>query len=122
MRTSRRPPTPASAFGGHGAIERPWRRPRVRSWHLDERSERRPNKWRAWSSFKEQGYINQLDLPTFRKLAKDAGFDIVREELHSFGGSRIRQAIGRTLMAIPYLGEYFVSFVILELRRGEVQR
>jgi len=89
-----------------------------RHWDLDERGKKKPNKWRAWSSFEEQGYINQLDLGTFRKLAKEAGFEILREELHSFGGSRIRQVIGRTLMAIPYVGEYFVSFVIVELRRG----
>ena len=91
----------------------------LRHWDLDECGNKKPNKWRAWSSFKEQGYINKLAVGTFRHLARDAGFQIARHELHSFGGSRIRQAIGRMLMNTPIVNEYFVSFVIIELLRPE---
>ena len=88
-----------------------------RHWDLDENRNKKPNKWRAWSTFEEQGYINKLDLRTFRKLAGEAGFQVARLELHSFGGSRLRKAIGRMLMNMPLIGEYFVSFAIIELLR-----
>jgi len=90
-----------------------------RHWDLDEQGNKKPNKWRAWSSFKEQGYINELDLRTFQDLARDAGFRVARLELHSFGGSRLRQGLGRMLMRTPLIGEYFVSFAIIELLRSE---
>jgi ubiquinone/menaquinone biosynthesis C-methylase UbiE len=88
-----------------------------RHWDLDECGNKMPNKWRAWSSFREQGYINQLDIPAFRNLARDAGFYIARMELHSFGGSSLRQFAGRALMRMPVIGEYFVSYAIIELLR-----
>jgi len=88
-----------------------------RHWDLDEEGNKKPNKWRAWSSFEEQGYINKLDIPTFQTLAREAGFEIARQELHSFGGSRARQTIGVRLMNMPFIGENFVSYVIIELLR-----
>ena len=90
-----------------------------RHWDLDEAGNKMPNKWRTWSSFEEQGFINKLDVATFLKLASDSGFQIARNELHSFSGSRIRKAIGRKLMKTPIFGEYFVSYVIIELLRPE---
>ncbi len=92
-----------------------------RHWDLDEHGSKKPNKWRAWSSFKEQGYINELDLRTFRRQARDAGFQVARLELHSFGGSHLRRALGRMMMRMPVAGEYFVSFAIIELLRTSAQ-
>ena len=89
-----------------------------RHWDLDADGRKKPNKWRAWSSFEEQGYINKLDMPTFENLAQTAGFRIDRLELHSFGGSNLRRLIGRTLMNLPWIGEYFVSYATIELVRG----
>ncbi len=88
-----------------------------RHWDLDENGVKKPNKWRAWSTFKEQGYVNELDIPDFRTLAHEAGFKIERLELHSFGGSPLRKGVSRTLMSIPLIGEYFVSFAAIELVR-----
>ncbi len=88
-----------------------------RHWDLDEHGNKRPNKWRAWSSFKEQGYLNELDERTFQNLVRGAGFQVARFERHSFGGSRIRRAVGRLLMGMPIVGEYFVSFMNIELLR-----
>jgi len=88
-----------------------------RHWDIDERCMRLPNKWRAWSSFREQGYINQLDVPTFRRLAQSAGFRLARMERHSFTGSAPRRLTGRALMHMPFVGEYFVSRVLIELQR-----
>jgi len=88
-----------------------------RHWDLDEHGNKLPNKWRAWSSFKEQGFINEVDIREFEIIARDSGFDMVRLERHSFSGSVFRQAVGRMLMSIPVLGEYFVSYVIIELVR-----
>ncbi|SEQ84082.1 Methyltransferase domain-containing protein [Nitrosomonas sp. Nm51] len=90
-----------------------------RHWDLDENGKKKPNKWSAWSTFEEQGYINKLDIPTFQTLARGAGFALSRKEQHSFGGSHVRRAIGRTLMNTPLIGEYFVSYVIIELLRPE---
>ena len=87
-----------------------------RHWDLDESGEKKENKWRAWSSFREQGYINKLGLRDFRKIATNAGFKIERFETHSFSGtSFIRKNAGKLLMKLPFIGEYFVSYVIIEL-------
>jgi SAM-dependent methyltransferase len=88
-----------------------------RHWDLDESGRKKPNKWRAWSSFGEQGYINKLDIATFRRLAEEAGFAIDRMDQRSFSGSIVRRGVSRTLMALPFIGEYFVSFVLVELRK-----
>lgn len=88
-----------------------------RHWDMDENGMKKPNKWRQWSSFAEQNYINKLDIPAFRKIAADAGFRIDRFERHSFGGSAARQRVGKSLMGLPGIGEYFVSYVIIELVR-----
>lgn len=88
-----------------------------RYWDLDEQGRKKPNKWRAYSSFEEQGYINKLGIRELRKLAHDSGFDLARLELHSFSGSAWRRVIGRTLMNTPIIGEYFVSYAIIELSR-----
>jgi SAM-dependent methyltransferase len=88
-----------------------------RHWDLDENGQKKPNKWRNWSCFQEQGYINQLDIMEFRNLALRANFKIVRFELHRFGGPPVRQILGRALMRMPVVGEYFVSYVIIELQR-----
>jgi hypothetical protein len=88
-----------------------------RHWDLDVTGKKKPNKWRQWSSFREQGYINQLDLNTFRSLVKRAGFEIARLDMHSFSGAALRRAVGRTLMRVPLIGEYFVSYTTIELRR-----
>jgi len=90
-----------------------------RHWDLVEHGNKKPNKWRFWSSFEEQGYINKLDVPTFRSLAHDAGFHISRLDRHSFGGSPMRQAIGRGLMCMPIIGKYFTSFYVIELLRPD---
>lgn len=88
-----------------------------RHWDLDEYGRKKPNKWRAWSSFSEQGYINELDVSGFTHLANNAGFEIARLESHSFSGSRLRRTLGRALMNIPHVGEYFISHTIMELIR-----
>lgn len=88
-----------------------------RHWDLDAEGQRRPNKWRHWSSFKEQGYINELDVATFRRMVPQAGLKIARLERRSFSGSPLRRAIGRSLMALPGIGEYFVSYTCIELVR-----
>jgi SAM-dependent methyltransferase len=88
-----------------------------RHWDLDEHGHKKPNKWRQWSTFKEQGYVNELDLAGFKRLARDAGMAIDRLDTHSFGGSAARRHIGRALMGLPLVGEFFVSFAAIELVR-----
>jgi len=90
-----------------------------RHWDLDELGHKKPNKWRTWSSFEEQGYINKLDISAFRGLAHDVGFEIPRLDRHSFGGSALRQHVGRILTRTRFAGEYFVSFVRIELLRAQ---
>jgi len=90
-----------------------------RHWDLDELGNKKPNKWRAWSSFEEQGYINKLDISMFRRLAHDVGFEITRLDQHSFSGSALRQHVGRILMHTGFAGKYFVSFARIELLRPQ---
>lgn len=86
-----------------------------RHWDLDETGTKKPNKWRAWSSFEEQGYINELGLGEFKRLAIEAGFTVDRFECHSFEGAAWRRNLGKVLMNTPIIWEYFVSFVLVEL-------
>lgn len=88
-----------------------------RHWDLDASGKKKPNKWKQWSSFKEQNYINELDLKTFRSLVDISGMQIDRLETHSFGGSGLRRAVGNALMRLPWLGEYFTSYTVIELVR-----
>lgn len=89
-----------------------------RHWDLQlHTGEKKPNKWRAWSSFKEQGYINELDLANFRELVHAAGLRIVRLDMHSFTGSALRRRLGKMLMNMPFIGEHFMSFGAIELVR-----
>lgn len=88
-----------------------------RHWDLDERGDKKPNKWRNWSSFKEQGYINELDLAGFQALVARSGLRIVRLDRHSFSGSALRRGLGTIAMNAPFIGELFVSFVAIELQR-----
>jgi ubiquinone/menaquinone biosynthesis C-methylase UbiE len=89
-----------------------------RHWDLDADGNKKPNKWRQWSSFKEQGFINELDIKTFRSLVHAAGLKIARLETHSFGGSPLRRRVGHTMMKLPLVGEYFVSYTVIELLRS----
>jgi SAM-dependent methyltransferase len=86
-----------------------------RHWDLDEQGKKKPNKWRQWSNFREQGYINELTLREFSHVARDLGFKIDRFEQHSFGGTAPRRMLGSLLMRL--FGEYFVSFAVVELVR-----
>ena len=54
-----------------------------------------------------------------RRLVRDVGFRIARDEAHSFGGLRLQRAAGRMLMSVPLVGEHFMSFIIIELIRPD---
>lgn len=111
-------------FGQHAmfrAAERLYDLPQFtpRHWDLEADGTKKPNKWRQWSCFREQGYINELDIDTFRRFAQAAGLKVARLETHSFTGSPHRRAIGRALMRLPRIGEYFVSRTLIELVRPD---
>ena len=72
-----------------------------RHWDPDEHGHKKGNKWRAWTTLDEQGYINNPDVAEFRRLVRDAGFRIARDDAHSVGGSRLQRAAGRMLMSVP---------------------
>jgi SAM-dependent methyltransferase len=113
----------AHVIFGQGAMfeaaQRMYDSPRFvpRHWDIDDQGQKKPNKWKNWSSFKEQGYINELDNATFRNLVREAGLEIVSLETRSFGGSAWRRGLGWLLMHIPLIGEYFVSYTVIALRR-----
>lgn len=88
-----------------------------RHWDLDPDGHRKPNKWRTWSSFSEQGYINQLDIAALKKIAGESRLKVVRTVKRGIAGSSMLRPISKILMAIPYAGEYFVSSYVLELER-----
>ena len=86
-----------------------------RHWDLQDNGEKKPNKWKQWSTFEEQGYVNELDVKTFESLATKAGFQIARLQRRSFAGPPWRQAVGKTFMSV--FGEPFVMSTIIELEK-----
>lgn len=99
------------------AAERLYDHPKFvpRHWDLDANGAKRPNKWRAWSSFEEQGYINELGLGDFRSFVRQSGLEVQRLEVRSFSGSLLRRGLGHLLMKTPIIGEYFMSYTVVEL-------
>jgi SAM-dependent methyltransferase len=85
-----------------------------RPWHFDAEGKRKPNVWKQWSTFKEQGHLNQLTLTDFRALAEKVGLPSSRLEPHGFSGSLARRAVSEVLVRMPVLGEWMTSFYIIE--------
>lgn len=88
-----------------------------RTWDKDENGQLLPNKWKDWSSFKEQGYINQMNVRPFQTLVERHGFSVTRFEHHTFSALPARDWLGPVLMKMPVVNEYLASFVIGELTR-----
>lgn len=88
-----------------------------RPWHFNDDGTRKPNVWKEWSSFKEQGYINQLTVADFEGLAARTGLSISRLEPHGFSGSTLRRTVGGMLARLPLLGEWMTSYFIVECTR-----
>jgi ubiquinone/menaquinone biosynthesis C-methylase UbiE len=86
-------------------------------WDLDECGNKLPNKWAKANTFREQSYLNELDIPTFNRMVSAAGFRVVRQERRSFGQSGVKHAIGKMLLKLPMVDEYFVNFVLIELQK-----
>jgi SAM-dependent methyltransferase len=87
------------------------------SWHLDERGKKKPNAWKKWASFREQGYINELTQDQFLEIARRVGLSVTRFEAHSFSGSVVRRLIGHALVKLPLLGEFMTSYYVVECTR-----
>ena len=88
-----------------------------RHWDLDEKGQKKPNKWKQWERFDEQAYVNELDIASFRRMVKDAGLTVARLDRYGFGKGGVKKAIGDALMAIPVLGEYATSYTIVALEK-----
>lgn len=88
-----------------------------RPWDLKEDGSVAPNKWRQWSSFQDQGYINKLSVRDFLRMVEHVGFRVDRFEPYGFISSPAKRAVSEVLMKLPTLRDYFTSFVIVELVR-----
>ncbi len=88
-----------------------------RHWDLTADGQKKPNKWTQWESFAQQAYLNELDIRTFRRLAAAAGLRVDRLDRSGFGRSGARKLVGNALMAIPGLGDYATSFVVIALEK-----
>lgn len=88
-----------------------------RHWDLNPDGSKKPNKWTQWKSFAEQGYVNGLDIADFRKMVARVGLKIERLDKSGFGHSGAKKAIGNTLMALPFLGEYATSYTVIVLEK-----
>lgn len=86
-----------------------------RTWDFDDAGQRLPNKWQQWSSFREQGYINQLNVEPFKALVRRRGFEVTRFEHITFGSLPARAVVAPLLMRVPVLNELLSSYVIGEL-------
>ncbi len=86
-------------------------------WDLDEHGKKLPNKWTQASTFREQGYLNELDIPAFNRMVRDEGFRIVRQDNRGFGQSGPKHAIGKALLKLPLIDEYFINYTLIELQK-----
>lgn len=89
----------------------------LRPWNFDDEGRLEPNKWRGWSSFRDQGYINQLNVAPFKALARDRGFAVDRFEHVTFSSLPARELVAPVLMRIPVVNELLASYVVGELSR-----
>ncbi len=88
-----------------------------RSWDFDEGGQLKSNKWRQWSSFREQGYVNQLRVSEFRNMVDAAGFEVTRLEPHTFGSLPAKALLEPVITNVPLIGELMTSWVIVVLTR-----
>lgn len=88
-----------------------------RHWDLLPDGHKKPNKWLQWESFADQAYINKLDTHTFRKLVTAAGLAVDRLDRSGFGHSGVKKRVGDALAAIPGIGEYATSYVVIALKK-----
>lgn len=88
-----------------------------RHWDYTEQGNRRPNSWRELRRFRDAGYLNQLDIAGFRRLAAEAGFRIDRLEAKPLGAGGAKRVAGKLLLTVPIISEYATSFVVAELAR-----
>ena len=86
-------------------------------WDLDERGEKKPNKWATSSTFREQGYLNEMTIPQFNAMTAAAGFRTARFEKRGFGQSGTKAAIGKALLKLPVIDVYFVNYSLIELQK-----
>ena len=87
-----------------------------RHWDYDEEGKRHPNRWRSRRRFRDFGYLNELDVSSFRRIAADSGFVIDRLEAKPLGSGGAKRVIGRMLLALPLTREYATNFIIAELK------
>lgn len=89
--------------------EMPEYKPRI--WDFDEAGQRKPNKWRAMDTLPE---VNQLTMRDFEALVERTGFQIEQRNVRGFGGKLAR--VSRPLTTIPYVQEFFASYVTYQLK------
>lgn len=88
-----------------------------RHWDVDSSGNKKPNKWRVWSSFAEQDFINQLDMSKFKAIAAESHLKIARVKKRGVAGSSMFHPVVRMMVSIPFVGEYFTSSYNIELER-----
>jgi len=89
-----------------------------RHWDYDERGALKPNKFRVTRRFQDGGYLNELDIAEFSRLAARASLTIARLDAQPFGSGGLKRLIGRFLLKLPIIRSYCTSFVIAELVRA----
>ena len=86
-------------------------------WDLDEHGNKRPNKWTKVRSFREQAYVNELDIKSFNQMVTDIGFRIARQDNCGFGQRGAKHTVGKILMKLPIIDEYFINYTLVELQK-----
>ena len=86
-----------------------------RHWDFDPLTgAKRSNKWRSTESF--YPFLNGLTRSEFEDCVRKSGLTVLRRESHGFSGSRVAR-VTRALIALPVVGECFVSFHVYQLRK-----
>ena len=84
-----------------------------RWWDLDERGNKKPNKWRSLERLPD---LNRLTIGEFEKVCRAVGLRIESREVIGFGGSRLARMTS-LLTRLPLVREFFCSRVIYRLQR-----
>lgn len=91
-----------------------------RHWDMDELGNKRPNKWRQWTSFHQQAYVNELTMAEFKRLVATVGFEFARFELFGIGGAKGPLSVfGKAVARIPQVGEWLTSYCLVELQKRQ---
>ncbi len=85
-----------------------------RFWDLDEKGQKKPNKWLTLNELPD---LNKLKIEQFETSARGMGFNFEQRLYRPISSSRFARALSSALIGMPALRDYFTSCVVYQLRK-----